>query len=49
MNYIDKNVKSIKEDSSIGIILCKKNDMFVMEYCSDTRLFSKEYKLISSK
>ena len=49
MNYIDKNVKSINQDSTIGIVICKKDNMFVMEFCSDSRIFSKEYDLISSK
>ena len=46
MNYIDKNVKEIEEDKTIGIIICKKNNTFVMEYCSDKRVLSKEYKLV---
>ena len=46
MNYIDKNVKSINEDKTIGIIICKRNNKFIMEYCSDERILSKEYELI---
>lgn len=34
MNYIDKNVKSISQDKTIGIVICKKDNVFVMEYCS---------------
>ena len=49
MNYIDKNVRGINKDSTIGIIKCKKDNVFVMEYCSDQRIFSKEYELIPSK
>ena len=43
MNYIDKNIKSINEDKTIGIIIVKENDKFIMEYCSDERIISKEY------
>lgn len=43
MNYIDKNIKSINEDKTIGIIICKKDNKFVMEYCSDDRIFRTTY------
>ena len=46
MNYIDKNIKTIEEDKTIGIIIVKKNDKYVMEYCSDDRIISKEYELV---
>ena len=46
MNYIDKNIKTIDEDKTIGIIIVKKNDQYIMEYCSDQRIISKEYLLI---
>ncbi len=45
MNYIDKNIKTINQDKTIGIIICKKDNKFVMEYCSDSRIFTKEYVL----
>ena len=46
MNYIDNNLKTINQDKTIGIIICKKDNKFIMEYCSDTRILSKEYKII---
>ena len=46
MNYIDKNLRKVTQDKTIGIIICKKNNKFIMEYCSDKRILSKEYKLI---
>lgn len=46
MNYIDTNIKMIDDDKTIGIIICKKNNKFVMEYCSDPRILSKEYIII---
>lgn len=45
MNYIDKNIKTIEEAKTIGIIIVKKNDKYIMEYCSDDRIISKEYEL----
>ena len=46
MNYIDKNVKKITHDKTIGIIICRKDNKFVMEYCSDKRILAKEYELV---
>ncbi len=46
MNYIDNNLRTINQDKTIGIIICKKDNKFIMEYCSDSRILSKEYKLI---
>ena len=46
MNYIDKNLREINQDKTIGIIICKKDNKFIMEYCSDKRILSKEYQLI---
>ena len=46
MNYIDKNLRKVTQDKTIGIIICKKNNKFIMEYCSDKRILSKEYQLI---
>ena len=46
MNYIDKNIKTIEEDKTIGIIICKKNNQYIIEYCSDSRIIAKEYELV---
>ena len=45
MNYIDRNIRKINHDKTIGIIICKKDNKFIMEYCSDERIFSKEYMI----
>ena len=45
MNYIDKNIKTINQDKTIGIIICKKGNEFVMEYCSDDRIFETNFIL----
>ena len=46
MNYIDKNLKNINQNKTIGIIICKKENRYVIEYCSDERILAREYKLI---
>ena len=38
MNYIDKNIRRVDQDKTIGIIICKKDNKFIMEYCSDDRI-----------
>ena len=45
MHYIDSNIKTITQDKTIGIILCKKDNKFIMKYCSDDRIISREYLL----
>lgn len=45
MGYIDKNLRTIEEDYTIGIIICKKGNKFIMEYCSDEKIITREYEL----
>ena len=49
MNYIDKKIKTIYQDKTIGIIICKKDNKFVMEYCSDERIFETTYLLLNKE
>ena len=46
MNYIDKNIKTIEENDTVGIIICKQNNEYVIKYCSDDRIIAREYELI---
>ncbi len=46
MNYIDDNLKSVTHDKTIGIIIAKYNNEFVMRYCSDKRIFNTTYGLV---
>ena len=46
MNHIDKNLRKPIQDKTIGIILCKKDNKFIMEYCSDERIKVREYELL---
>lgn len=43
MNYIDKNLKGIDQGKTIGIIICKKDNIFIMEYILDERIYHSEY------
>lgn len=46
MNYIDKNIKSLDENDTVGIIICKQDNEYVIKYCSDDRIISREYELV---
>ena len=46
MNYIDKNLKKSNQDKTIGIIICKENNEYIIEYCSDKRIISREFELV---
>ena len=46
MNYIDKNKKTIEENDTVGIIICKQDNEYVIKYCSDDRIIAREYELV---
>jgi len=45
MNYVDKNIKTINQDKTIGVIICKKDNGYYIEYSSDSRIYHKKYIL----
>ena len=46
MNYIDKNLRNITQDRTIGIIICNRDNKYVIEYCSDERIIARTYEVI---
>ena len=46
MNFIDKNIKTIEENDTVGIIICKQDNEYVIKYCSDERIIAREYELV---
>ena len=44
--YIDKNIKEISNNNTMGILICKRENKFVIEYCSDERIAVREYELV---
>ena len=38
MHYIDQNIKTIEENDTVGIIICKQDNKYVIKYCSDDRI-----------
>ena len=45
MNYIDKNVRRVTDDETVGLIICKKENKLILEYCSEPRIFETTYLL----
>ena len=46
MNYIDKNIKTMEENDTVGIIICKQDNEYVIKYCSDDRIIARKYELV---
>ena len=44
--YVDKNIKTIEENDTVGIIICKQDNKYVIKYCSDDRIIAREYELV---
>lgn len=49
MNYIDNNLKKASQNKTIGIIISKKDNKYIMEYSSDERIITKEYMIYWEK
>ena len=46
MNYIDKNIKTFEENDTVGIIICRDDNEYVIKYCSDERIIVRVYELL---
>ena len=46
MNYIDYSLKKVTQNKTIGIIICKQDNKYVIKYCSDDRIIAREYELV---
>lgn len=47
MNYIDDNIKKYNQNKTIGIIICKEIDKFVIKYCSNKSIFTRKYLIMN--
>ena len=43
MNYIDRHIKSINQDKTIGIIISRRDNHYYIEYSSDKRILTRDY------
>ena len=46
MNYVDKHIKTIKQDKTIGIIIVRRDNKILLEYSSDDRIMTREFVLL---
>ena len=46
MNYVNDNIKLINQDKTIGIIVCKENDKYLIKYSSDPRIHVVNYEIV---
>ena len=46
MNYIDKNIKTSSQNPTLGIILCKKNNKYILEYVTNDNVIERKYELV---
>ena len=46
INYVDKNIKEVFNDKTVGVIICKKENKYILEYCTDDRIFTTTYKAV---
>ena len=46
MNYINDHLKGIDENSTVGIIICKEDNKYVIRYCSDDRIIYRVFELV---
>jgi len=47
MNYIDNNLKQDYQSKTIGLIIVKEDNKFVLRYKSDSRIESREYIILN--
>ena len=45
MNYIDENIKEINQNKTLGILIVKENNKYVIKYLYDKRIKTIEYQL----
>ncbi len=46
INYVDKNIKEVFHEKTVGVIICKKENKYVMEYCTNPNIFTTTYETV---
>ena len=49
INYVDKNIKKPFQENTVGVIICKKDNKYIMEYCTNPNIFTSTYQTIQRK
>jgi len=48
INYVDKHIKELSNNDTVGVILCKDGNKIVMDYCTDPKIFTTTYEIKES-
>ncbi len=46
MNFIDKNLRTVNQGPTIGIIVCKKKNGYLFKYVTNEKIYEREYELV---
>ena len=46
MTFIDKNLRTINQNQTIGIIVCKKKNGYLFKYVTNEKIYEREYELV---
>ena len=46
MNYINKHVRDITNNDTIGVIVARRNNHYYIEYSSNKRIYTRNYELV---
>ena len=46
VSYVDKHIKEMHNDKTVGVIICRKENKYVMEYCTNPNIFVSTYETI---
>ena len=46
VNYVNKNIRKPFHDDTVGVIICKKENKYVMEYCTNPKIFTTTYETV---
>ena len=46
MNYIDKHIKGINNNKTIGIVVARRDNHYYIEYSSDKRIYTRDYEIV---
>ena len=46
MNYVNENIKEINQNKTIGIIVARENNKYIIKYSSDNRIMVTTYEIV---
>ena len=46
INYVDKNIRKPFHESTVGVIICRKENKYIMDYCTNPNVFTSTYQTI---